>query len=130
MTKVSHSPKLSLIQRALAAYYRAGGIQHPDPHMFGHYVIEAKVADGVTTFYAYARLADASGTLAVFRINRWDELKRLKRWPKSIDDGSAMTVGQFNEWHRKTMKDIAETREARTDEADLEALIDELDEAA
>lgn len=90
-----------LESRALAAYYRAGGRAHPDHGLTGHYVLDSrpiKLDNGSTVVkgIGYIRLANSSGTLAVFSVNDWNELRRIKKWSNSIENGTARTENQFN----------------------------------
>ena len=64
-----------LLRRSMAAYFRTGGTDQPATP--GD-VIEAggKV---------YVRLSSVKGTLAVYRVRNDGMLKRMKRWPASLD---------------------------------------------
>lgn len=123
--------QIRLESRALAAYYRAGGRENPDHNLTGHYVLDSKpvtLDDGSKVVHgmSYIRLANNSGTLAVFAINRWNDLRRLKKWPASIDNGTARTETQFN-LEMDTILSNTSNRRPESDDDELEGLLEELD---
>ena len=65
-----------LKRRALSAYFKSGGIDQPSSQSG---VIDV---DGLR----YVRLFSAGRMLAVYRVDTVGRLKRLKRWPKALDD--------------------------------------------
>jgi hypothetical protein len=65
-----------LTQRALAAYWRTGGFDAPG---------DVSVADHEGLKYVV--LTNIRGVLAVYRVLNNGALKRLRRWPKALDDG-------------------------------------------
>lgn len=83
--------------RALASYYRRGAKVHPDPSMTDSYFILRHLNDETVNFMQYIRLANESGTVAVYRLTNRNELRRLKRWPRSIEDGSATSLTNFHQ---------------------------------
>lgn len=100
--------------RAIAAYYASKPDVHPNPsETMTLYVMRGSGTDK-KQLLEYVRLAVDDHTLAVFRILRKCALKRLKRWPRSIDDGTAVTRVMLERW--------------RSDYDDeLDDLLDELD---
>ncbi|MHB2211489.1 hypothetical protein [Methylobacterium sp. CM6257] len=120
-----------LESRALAAYYRAGGRVHPEHSLTGHYVLDSKpiiLDDGskVVKGISYIRLANSSGTLAVFSVNDWDELRRLKRWPQSIESGTARTEAQFNTEIDEILNQPV-NRSSGSNDDEAESILNELD---
>ena len=72
-----------LIRRALAGYFRAGDEAPPVPDRCT--VEQAKSANAAEVGQ-YVCLRDYQRLLAVFKVRRHDGmLKRLKRWPNSLD---------------------------------------------
>jgi hypothetical protein len=72
-----------LYSRAMAAYFRSGakaGVHLPQPARMdsGEYVSP----DG----RYYVRLANVNGILAVYRVKPDGFLRRLKRWPKALEE--------------------------------------------
>jgi hypothetical protein len=65
-----------LLRRALAAYFKSGGQDQPAGDS------GVKSVDGLD----YVRLKNVGGTLAVFRVDTVGRLKRLKRYPKALDE--------------------------------------------
>ncbi len=65
-----------LIRRALAAYFRTGGMDQPA-------IGDSEVVS--VDRLQYVRLANVNGTLAVYRVDTVGRLKRLKRWPCQLD---------------------------------------------
>lgn len=64
------------VRRAFAAYFRSGGTDQPSRH-----------SDVITVAgKRYVYLQNTRGTLAVYRIDNSERLKRLRRWPKEIDN--------------------------------------------
>lgn len=65
-----------LKRRALSAYFKSGGTHQPSS------------ASGVMDVdgLRYVRLFAAGRMLAVYRVDTVGRLKRLKRWPKALDD--------------------------------------------
>jgi hypothetical protein len=62
-------------RRALAAYFRTGGIDQPAG---GGDVVEHQ---GRT----YVVLSNVRGTLAVYRVRAYDgRLRRMRRWPREV----------------------------------------------
>jgi hypothetical protein len=122
-----------LESRALAAYYRAGGRAHPDHSLTGHYVLDSrpikldndsKMVKGI----GYIRLANSSGTLAVFSVNDWNELRRMKKWPNSIENGTARTENQFKAEIELIINHYSIHSRATKDN-EIDPLLNELDEA-
>lgn len=66
-----------LLQRALAAYFRSGGTDQPAARACGVETVEG---------LQYAVLRNGGGVLAVYRVRNDGMLKRLKRWPKELDN--------------------------------------------
>jgi len=64
------------MNRAYAAYYKAGDQDHPGD-MSGVQEHDGK---------EYVVLRNINGVLAVYRITRSGQLKRLKRWPKELKE--------------------------------------------
>ncbi|TCT12676.1 hypothetical protein EDC22_102361 [Tepidamorphus gemmatus] len=62
-------------RRAIAAYFRAGGIDQPSN------ASGIRVANGLR----YVHLFNARGTLAVYRILNSGKLRRLRRWPPTLN---------------------------------------------
>jgi hypothetical protein len=65
------------LNRALAAYYRSGGIMAPSMNSSGEENCNGK---------QYVVLRDTSKILAVYRITTSGQLKRLKRVPPGIEN--------------------------------------------
>lgn len=65
-----------LLRRAFAAYFRTGGRDQPANDS------SVESANGLH----YVRLRNTGGTLAVYRIDTVGRLKRLKRYPKVLDE--------------------------------------------
>ena len=67
------------VRRAFAAYFRAGGADQPS------------ASSGIRSVgnRRYVHLENVRGTLAIFRIEHCDRLKRLKRWPTALTGGQA-----------------------------------------
>ncbi len=67
-------------RRALAAYWRFSeeGTSTPSSYTSG----EVRLDDGRD----YVRIANSIGTLAVYRVKPDGILRRLKRWPKILDE--------------------------------------------
>lgn len=65
-----------LKRRAFAAYFKAGGTDQPSS--------QSGVMD--VEGLRYVRLFSAGRMLAVYRVDTVGRLKRLKRWPKPLDD--------------------------------------------
>jgi hypothetical protein len=61
-------------RRAIAAYYRTGGIDQPSSAS-GLRIVNGR---------HYVRLLNVNGLLAVYRVENSGRLKRLKRWPKEL----------------------------------------------
>lgn len=87
-------------RRALAAYYRSGGAEHPDHNLTRHYVIDRN--PNGRNFFSYAlgcnkyiKLANESGTLAVFVMYDKHKLRRLERWPEAVENGTAETESKM-----------------------------------
>lgn len=113
--------------RALASYYRQGAQVHPDPGMTGHFMVPRDPSAEMTDFLEYIRLANIGGTLAVYRVTNRGELKRLKRWPQSVEAGSAETYAQFNDWLNDCLDKEDEkvgSGLSKLDNDDLTALLD------
>ena len=74
----------TLLQRALAAYYRPGGRQDP-----GVRRTVPAVKSYVTEHLGkrYVVLEDFDGVLAVYRVRNDGILKALRRWPAQIEEG-------------------------------------------
>lgn len=64
-----------LKRRAMAAYFKTGGIDQPSQ---GGQVL---IVGGLQ----YVLLSSGGRILAVYRVDTVGRLKRLKRWPKEID---------------------------------------------
>ncbi len=65
-----------LTRRAFAAYFRSGGVDQP-ANTSG--VVKW---DGVW----YVVLHNVRGTLAVYRVTKDGRLRRMKQWPKELDE--------------------------------------------
>lgn len=65
-----------LKRRAFAAYFKSGGTDQPSGQSG---VLDV---DGLR----YVRLFSGGRMLAVYRVDTVGRLKRLKRWPKALDD--------------------------------------------
>lgn len=72
-----------LIRRALAGYFRAGDDAPPVPERCTIETAQSANADEVGR---YVCLRDYESLLAVFRVRHDGMLKRLKRWPRSLND--------------------------------------------
>lgn len=69
------------ISRAISAYYRAAGTQH------GVYPSRQVCALEIHMGREYVVLRNGAGVVAVYRVRAYDGiLKRLKRWPGSIQN--------------------------------------------
>ena len=69
------------MQRALAAYYKH------DVDLTAAWPVKSRCLHCVVGGLEYVKLANASRTLAVFRVRTFDGmLKRMKRWPAALDD--------------------------------------------
>jgi len=68
------APDEDLTRRALAAWFRTGGIDQPSK------------ASGVVRYGGldYVVLVSTRGVLAVYRVNNDGWLRRLKRWPPAL----------------------------------------------
>jgi hypothetical protein len=66
-----------LQRRAFAAYFRTGGFDQPSGPSGEPYT----ASNGKT----YVPLYNGGGLLAVYRVDTVGRLKRLKRWPKQLD---------------------------------------------
>ena len=76
-TGVPSGPRTpTLIRRAFAAYFRAGGTDQP-ANTSTTVVHEGKL---------YVVLHNVNGVLAVYRVLNKGTLKGLKRWPKEIEE--------------------------------------------
>ena len=62
--------------RALAAYFRSGGIDRPSSDS-GEYELNGR---------HYVVLRNIKGTLAVYRVKNDGYLRRLRRWPKELEE--------------------------------------------
>jgi hypothetical protein len=67
---------VELTGRAFAAWFRSGAIDQP-ANTSG-----VRVHDGKN----YVVLQNANGILAVYRVRNDGKLKRLRRWPKAVED--------------------------------------------
>lgn len=65
-----------LRRRAFAAFFKSGGTDQPSGQS------GVMDVDGLR----YVRLFSAGKMLAVYRVDTVGRLKRLKRWPKALDD--------------------------------------------
>ena len=65
-----------MVKRAMAAWFRSGGSDQPANTSGGREYGGKK----------YVVLENVNGPLAVYRIKVDGILKRLKRWPKEIED--------------------------------------------
>lgn len=65
-----------LKRRALSAYFKSGGVDQPSNQS------GVMDVDGLR----YVRLFSAGQMLAVYRVDTVGRLKRLKRWPKALND--------------------------------------------
>ncbi|NPV89241.1 MAG: hypothetical protein HPY50_00515 [Firmicutes bacterium] len=66
------------LNRAISAYYRTGGPNMQQPSNSSEEVeYNGKY---------YVVLRNVNGILAVYRITNTGQLKRLKRWPKALDE--------------------------------------------
>lgn len=63
-----------LTRRAMAAYFRSGGVEQPGSKS-GITDIEGRT---------YVVLRGPEGVLAVYRLTSQDKLRVLRRWPKEI----------------------------------------------
>jgi len=68
---------ISYFNRALAAYFRYGGTEQPNHGHSGEQEHNGK---------RYVVLRNVNGILAVYRITTDGQLKRLKRWPKELEE--------------------------------------------
>lgn len=66
----------TLKRRALSAYFKGGGMDQPSGQS------GVMDVDGLK----YVRLFRAGQMLAVYRVDTVGRLKKLKRWPKALDD--------------------------------------------
>jgi hypothetical protein len=62
--------------RARRAYSRSGGVDQPSSCSSGAEEVDGK---------HYIVLGNARGVLAVYRVGNDDTLRRLRRWPASIE---------------------------------------------
>lgn len=69
--------KKSFTDRALDAYFKEEGVQQPAMGLSGEYSAGGR---------DYVVLANCFDTLAVYRITAAGALKRLRRWPKQLDE--------------------------------------------
>ena len=83
--------KLNFEMRAVAAYYTSKPDIHPDPRATNTYFIPKDSNPQQSGILQYVRLSGGKQTLAVFRVTDQWRLRRLKRWPRSIDDGTAVS---------------------------------------
>jgi hypothetical protein len=67
-----------VMRRAMAAWFRSGGMDQPSTSDSG-----IQTAEGL--HYAVLRGGRGDGPLAVYRITNAGQLKRLKRWPKELE---------------------------------------------
>jgi len=65
-----------LMSRAMAAYFRFGGIDQPS---------NSSSVEEISGKW-YVILRNINGILSVYRVRNDDKLKRLKRWPKDIEE--------------------------------------------
>lgn len=65
-----------LKRRAFAAYFKSGATDQPSGQS------GVAIVDGLK----YVRLHSGPKMLAVYRVDTVGRLKRLKRWPKALDD--------------------------------------------
>lgn len=115
--------------RALATYYKNGANTHPDHNMKEHFIVFDGQYDDQTSYFEYIQLANANGTLAVYRRTKREELRRLKRWPQSVEDGTAMSRPKISKW-LETWAIQATTKQATPEGDDLDDLLRELGRAA
>ena len=66
-----------VIERAMKAWFQSGGTDQPSN------TSEIREHGGKE----YVVLENVNGVLAVYRIKNNGALKRLKRWPKAIEEG-------------------------------------------
>ena len=114
---------------ALESYFQSGGWMQPDLDMTGIYEVQDTTkgrlnCNGEQPIFFYVRLANADGTLAVFRELDNGSMKRLKRWPRTVETGEASPVEDIYEAlsHHKTDPDVLAAFE-------LDAVASELAEA-
>jgi hypothetical protein len=112
--------------RAMGAYFRMGGTDQPDSNCFGHFMLDRHPDAERSDFLEYIRLGNAGGTLAVYRSTPRGELKRLRRWHSSIDDGTARTYASFAQWFDEQKK---RSRSHAAADLDLSATLAELSAA-
>jgi len=67
-----------LQRRALAAYFRSGGFDLPSGSSGEPYM--------ATNGKTYVPLYNGARMIAVYRLDTVGRLKRLRRWPKEIDE--------------------------------------------
>lgn len=91
--------KYDFEMRAIAAYYASKPNVHPNPSETKTLFVTRTSGPYQGQVYQYVRVAADNHTLAVFRITRKCGLKRLKRWPRSIDDGTAVTRVILESWY-------------------------------
>ena len=72
----SYEQEGELLRRAYAAWFRSGGSDQPGSSS------SVDVADDKQ----YVVLRNARGTMAVYRVRTDGILKRMKRWPRDLDD--------------------------------------------
>lgn len=85
------------VRRAIAAYFRSSGPGQPMP------ANTSSVVEHEDKFYV--ELHNVNGTLAVYRIRNDGILKRLKRWPKEVEE----TMEAVRELAEKAKKKAGKT---------------------
>jgi hypothetical protein len=115
--------------RALASYYKRGAKVHPDPSMTESFFIPRNPNDQTRDLMKYIRLANENGTVAVYRRTNREELRRLKRWPQSVEDGTAISLTDFNDFF-EMMVNQHRSESTNSEDDDLGKLLGELDRAA
>jgi hypothetical protein len=93
-----------LTRRALGAYFRYA-TDRPDQPSSASGVVEH---DG----RRYVVLHNVTGVLAVFRVRRDGMLKRLRRWPAAVADGSPPP--RYNRMGRADLDRMRATQKDRT----------------
>jgi hypothetical protein len=66
-----------IYRRALAAYFRSGAIMQPAANLSGVFTAAGK---------HYVVLRSGADIYAVYRVRNDGMLKRLKRWPKELEE--------------------------------------------
>ena len=85
--------KAEMMRRAMAAYFRQGGLSFPSPYA-------SRIVLYKGTHYAY--LASESETLAVYRIRSDSSFSRkAKRWPKQIENVPVSRRAMINYSHMR-----------------------------